>query len=83
MGVKCTQQIEIYKYNCNTPYLCLLFYFRMALNKSLNATCNLDGYLFCRMPAEVLEVEIKVKTKWGKFSMFQDTHTRTEKYHTW
>ena len=52
----------------------------MALNKSLSATCNLDEYLFCRMPAEALEVEIKVKTKWGKFSMFQDTHTRTEKY---
>ena len=55
----------------------------MALNKSLNATCNLNGYLFCRMPAEALEVEIKVKTKWGKFSMFQDTYTRTEKYHAW
>ena len=35
------------------------------------------------MPAEALEVEIKVKTKWGKFSMFQDTHTRTEKYCAW
>ena len=35
------------------------------------------------MPAEALEVEIKVKTKWRKFSMFQDTHTRTEKYCTW
>ena len=35
------------------------------------------------MPAEALEVEIKVKTKWGKFSMFQDTYTRTEKYHAW
>ena len=55
----------------------------MALNKSLNVTCDLDGYLFCRMPAEALEVEIKVKTKWGKFSMLQDTHTRTEKYHAW
>ena len=55
----------------------------MALNKSLNDTCNLDGYLFCRMPAEALEVEIKVKTKWGKFSMFQDTYTRTEKYCAW
>ena len=52
----------------------------MALNKTLNATCNLDGYLFCRMPADALEVEIKVKTKWGKYSMFQDTYTRTEKY---
>ena len=55
----------------------------MALNKSLNATCNLDGYLFCGMPAEALEVEIKVKTKWGKFSMLQDTHIRTEEYHAW
>ena len=59
------------------------FYFRMALKKTLNATCDLDGYLFCRMPAEALEVEKKVKTKWGKFSMLQDTHTRTEKYHAW
>ena len=55
----------------------------MALNKTLDATCDLDGYLFCRMPADALEVEIKVKTKWEKFSMFQDTYTRTEKYHAW
>ena len=55
----------------------------MALNKSLNATCDLNGYLFCKMPAEALEVEIKVKTKWGKFSMLQDIHARTEKYHAW
>ena len=52
----------------------------MALNKSLNAMCDLDGYLFCRMPAEALEVEIKVKTKWRKFSMLQDTNTRTENF---
>ena len=55
----------------------------MTLNKTLNATCNLDGYLFCRMPADALEVEAKVKTKWGKYSMFQETYTRTEKYHAW
>ena len=55
----------------------------MALNKSLNATCNLDGYLFCKMPAEALEVEIIVKTKWGKISMLQDIHARTEKYRAW
>ena len=55
----------------------------MALNKTLNATCDLDVYLFCRMPADTLEVEIKVKTKWGKYSMFQDTYTHTEKYCAW
>ena len=50
----------------------------MALNKTLNATCDLDGYLFHRMPGDTLEVEIKVKTKWGKYTMFQDTYTHTE-----
>ena len=55
----------------------------MAFNRSLNATCDLDGYLFYKMPAEVLEIEIKVKTKWGNFSMIQDIHTRTKKYHAW
>ena len=55
----------------------------MAFNKSLNATCNLSGFLFFKMPAGALEVQIKVKTTWGKFTMVQDTHTRTEKYHMW
>ena len=55
----------------------------MTFNKSLNTTCNLDGYLFCKMPVGALEVEIKVKMTWGKFSMLQDIHTRTEKYCAW
>ena len=59
------------------------FNFRMASNKSLNAACDLDGYLFCKMPAGALEVEVKVKTTWRKFSMVQDIHTRTEKYRAW
>ena len=55
----------------------------MASNKSLNTACDLDGYLFCKMPVGALEVEVKVKTTWGKFSMVQDIHTRTEKYRMW
>ena len=55
----------------------------MAFNKSLNAACNQDMYLFCKMPEGALEVEVKVKTTWGKFSMLQDIHTRTEKYCVW
>ena len=43
----------------------------MGLNKTLNATCDLDGYLFCRMPGDTLEVEIKVKTKWGSTPCFK------------
>ena len=63
MGVKLTQTMKVCQYNCDEKYLYLLSCFRMALNKTLNATCDLDGYLVCRMPAEALEVEIKVKTK--------------------
>ena len=55
----------------------------MAFLKSLNATCDLNEYLFCKMPKETLEVEVKVKTTWGKFTMVQNTHTRMEKYRTW
>ena len=59
------------------------FAFRMAFNKSLNATYNLNGFLFCKMPAGTLEVQIKVKTTWGKFTMIQDTNTKMEKYCIW
>ena len=55
----------------------------MASNKSLNATCDLNGYLFCKMLKGTLEIEIKVKSTWGKYTMVQNTHTRMEKYPTW
>ena len=54
----------------------------MAFLKSPNAACDLNKYLFCKMPKGTLEVEVKVKTTWGKFTMIQNTHTRMEKYHT-
>ena len=54
----------------------------MALNKTLNTTCDLDGYLFCRMPDNALEVEVKIKARWGKYTLFQDTYTCTEKYYS-
>ena len=41
----------------------------MAFNKSLNATYDLNGFLFCKMPAGALEIQLKVKTTWGKFTM--------------
>ena len=55
----------------------------MAFNQSLNTDCDLNEYLFCKMPAGALEQQIKVKTTWGKFTMVQDAHTSMEKYHTW
>ena len=55
----------------------------MAFNKSLNAACDLCGFLLCKMPVGALEVQIKVNTTWGEFTMVQDTHTRMEKYRSW
>ena len=55
----------------------------MALNKTLSATCDLDGYLFCRVPDNALALEVKIKTRWGKCTLFQDTYTCTEKYCSW
>ena len=55
----------------------------MAYNNSLNVACDLNEYLYCKMPMGALEVQLKVKTTWEKFTMVQETHTRTEKYCTW
>ena len=79
MGITNTHEELPAFLSLTTPILAN-FNFRMASNKSLNAACDLDGYLFCKMPVGALDVEVKVKTTWGKFSMVQDTHTRTEKY---
>ena len=55
----------------------------MSFNKSLNAACDLSRFLYGKRPTGTLEVQLKVKTTWGKFTMIQDTHTKMEKYHTW
>ena len=35
------------------------------------------------MPGGALEVKLKIKTTWGKFTMAHDTHTKREKYCMW
>ena len=44
----------------------------MAYNNSLNAACDLNEYLYCKMPTGALDVQLKVKTTWGKFTMVQE-----------
>ena len=47
----------------------------MAFHKVPNAICNLNDYLVCKMPEETLEVEVKVKTTWGKnYSSSKHSH---------
>ena len=35
------------------------------------------------MPADMVEVEVKIKTNWGKYTLVQGDNSRTEKYHSW
>ena len=44
---------------------------------------DFQGYLVCQILADALEVELKIKTKWGKFTLHTDQFTRTEKYRMW
>ena len=49
----------------------------------LSISLDFQGYLVCQIPADPLEVELKIKTKWGKFTLNTDQFTRTEKYRAW
>ena len=52
----------------------------MNQSQQLSVACNCQGFLVCQMPKDVIEIELKIKTKWGKFTLHTDQHTRTEKY---
>ena len=58
-------------------------YFRMEHNNALNVSCNFNGYLVCQIPKNMVEVELKIKTTRGKYTLNKDTYTRTERYHPW
>ena len=49
----------------------------------LSVACDFQGFLVCQMPKDVVEIELKRKTKWEKFTLHTDQHTRTEKYRLW
>ena len=82
-GTLTSLSFAIFTYTCTPLPLKKNFHFRMAFHKSLNTICDLNNYLVCKMPKGTLEVEVKVKTTWGKFTLVQNTHTRTERYCTW
>ena len=49
----------------------------------LCVSLDFQGYLLCQIPKDALEVELKIKTKWGNFTLHTDQFTRTEKYRAW
>ena len=46
-------------------------------NTALKIICDFDGYLVCQMPADTVEVELKIKTTRGKYTLHKDTCMRT------
>ena len=51
--------------------------------KQLEVSCDFNGFLVCKLPKDVVQVELKIKTKWGKYALLKDFHSRTEKYRPW
>ena len=46
-------------------------------------SCDFDGYLVCQIPDIAVEVELKIKTTRGKYTLIKDAYTRTERYGPW
>ena len=57
--------------------------FRMEMNKALNVSCDFDGCFVCQITDNTVEVELKIKTTRGKYTLIKDAYTRTERYHPW
>ena len=76
-------KLHINKQNEKHPYTFQTLYYRMNSNTALNTTYEFDGYLVCRMPADMIEMELKIKTRRGKYTFHEDTNTRTERYCLW
>ena len=55
----------------------------MNMPHQLEVSCDLDCYLACKMPKDVVKVEMKIKTKWGKLTLLRNFYMRTEKYRPW
>ena len=61
----------------------LILFYRMNHPQPLSINLDFQGYLVCQIPKDAHEVELKIKTKWGKFTLYTDQFPRTEKYRAW
>ena len=41
------------------------------------------GFFSCDLPVDIIQVSVHVDTKWGKHTLKEDRHQRTERYRTW
>ena len=57
--------------------------YRTDHNTTLNLACDFNSYLVCQMPANTVEMELKIKTTRGKYMLHKDTCMGTERYCLW
>ena len=55
----------------------------MSQPQPLSVNLDFQGFLVCQIPKDAVKVELKIKTKWGKFTLHTKQYTRTEKYRAW
>ena len=53
------------------------------MNKVLNAAHDFKGYLVCQIPDNTVEVELKIKTTRGKYTLIKDATQEWKNYHAW
>ena len=59
-----------------------LYYFKMT--KEMNVSCDFVKHqLNCVLPANTMDVLLKVRTKLGEHTFREDVYTRTLKYRRW
>ena len=52
-------------------------------NKALNSGYDFNGYLLCEISKDTIQVNLKVKTSWGKYTLNKTRYCRTERYSPW
>ena len=55
----------------------------MNMPQQLEVSNDFNGFLVCKIPKDVVEVDLKIKMKWGKYMLLKDFYTRIEKYRPW
>ena len=55
----------------------------MNMPQQLEVSCDLNGFLEYKIPKDMVEVDLKIKTKSGKYMLLKDFYTRTGKYRPW
>ena len=55
----------------------------MNMPHQLEVSCDFNGFLVCKIPKDMVEVDFKIEMKWGKYMLLKDFYTRTEKYRPW